>query len=103
MLAYLLLSKVATLTQSNLVSVIFPCENFYLTTGREILAGIAVFASIAIFARLRHLDVFTSWRMKRTLHSRNEKLVLVTLDSSNEKKLLYILGPKEGTLDPQLV
>ena len=54
MLAYLFLSKVGTLTPSNLLSAILPSVHFFLTT------GIAVFAGIAVLTRLRHLNVITS-------------------------------------------
>ena len=75
MLAYLFLSKVATLTQSNLLSAIFPYVHFGLTTGQE--HGIAVIAGIAIFARLWRLNVITSWRVDGALTGKMvESLVL---------------------------
>ena len=48
MLAYLFLSKVATLTQA-ILSAIFPYVHFSLTTAQENIC-IAVFADIAVFA-----------------------------------------------------
>ena len=64
MLAYLFLSKVATLTQSNSFPAIFPYVQYHLTAGIAAFAGISVFASIAVIARLRRLDVMTIWQAK---------------------------------------
>ena len=56
MLAYLFLSNVATLTQSNSLSAIFPYVHFCLTTGQEhwhsSIAAVAVFAVKAVFTLL---------------------------------------------------
>ena len=53
MLAYLFLSEVATQTQSNSLSAIFPCVHVCLTTGQEhwhrIFSGKAAFAGISVF------------------------------------------------------
>ena len=53
MLAYLFLSEVATLTQSNSLSAKFPYVHFCLqlvrNVGIAIFAGIIVFAGIAVF------------------------------------------------------
>ena len=70
MLAYLFLSKVATLTQSNLLSAIYRYVHLCLITDQEhwhgsicwhssIRGNSSIRAGIAIFARLQRLNVIT--------------------------------------------
>ena len=74
MLAYLFLSKIATLIQSNSLSAIFPYVHFCFTTGQEywhnsiLWQCIAIFAGIAVFVRLRHLNIITGTHLHYQLY-----------------------------------
>ena len=96
MLAYLFLSKVATLTQSNSLSTIFPyihsvslqvwTVSTAIFAGIEAFAGNRIFADLVLFARQRRLNAITcrakqafSWRWISYL--RASLNTVATLDS----------------------
>ena len=64
MLAYLFLSKVTTITQSNSLSTIFPFVHFCLTNSQKHWQS--KISWLAVFARLRRLYDITSWLAKRS-------------------------------------
>ena len=64
-------------SQSNLLSAIIPYVDFYLTTARNIV--IAVFAGIAVFTRLRRLNVITSIIIILFSHSINAPIIAVAV------------------------